>query len=108
MVLLTYIFPSSRNPDVTYRTKVCDNGAIVCNCPAFRECWHVKTVRERTPIGRTEVTQVSLSDIGAIQELLGGIDDQGAIDYALGLFPSMSLEEARELVEEVGGRDADA
>lgn len=97
----TYLFASSRKPDKLYRTVLHDNGAVTCGCPAFRECWHIKAVRERPIVGRTELTDVAMADQGEILALLEDGNDEGARVYILALFPSMTLEEIDELAAEL-------
>lgn len=100
----TYLFVSS-DKKRTYHTTIYDNGVIKCDCPAFRECWHMKRVAESKPFGRTEWTQMSMTDKAAIQSLLDEGNDAGARECALELFPSMCVEETDELINEI--RDSD-
>ena len=36
---------SKTNPDVTYLVSMDPNGRLTCNCPATRECWHIKFIK---------------------------------------------------------------
>ena len=98
----TYLFASSKPlGKEPYRTTVHDNGAITCDCPARVECWHIKTIREREPVGRTELAAVSVEDRRMILRLLSEGSDDGAREMALALFPSMCVEETDDLVEDI-------
>jgi len=97
----TFLFESKSDPKKVYHTVAHDNGAVTCNCPAWKECWHVKQVKERKPVGRTEITEIPVSDRLAIQKLVHEGNDDGAIAYLWGLFPSMSLEEMTALSWEI-------
>jgi hypothetical protein len=97
----TYLFASSKPlGKEPYRTTVHDNGAVTCDCPARVECWHKKTVAERKPIGRTEFATVSAEDRRQALHLLSEGNESGAREFALELFPSMSVEETEMLLEE--------
>lgn len=100
----TYLFASS-DKKRTYRTTVNEEGGIACSCPAFRKCWHIKLVEERQPIGRTERTQIGMSERAAILALLEEGNDAGARERALELFPAMSEEETDELIRELQDQD---
>lgn len=100
----TYLFASS-DKKRTYHTTIHDNGVIQCDCPAFRECWHMKRVRDSEPIGRTEWTKIDPLDKLFIMHLLVEGNDAGAREYALELFPSMCVEETDELIREIQDHD---
>lgn len=36
----------SKSSDAEYLTEVWNDGKITCNCPAYRRCWHEKTVEK--------------------------------------------------------------
>lgn len=96
------MFASKTRPSVApYKTTIYDNGVIQCDCPAFRECWHIKTVRDREPIGRTEWAKLSQLDRAMIYNLLEEGNSSGARECALNLFPSMSVEETESLIDEI-------
>jgi len=97
----SYLFASSRNPNITYTTTVHDNGAVTCSCPARVECWHVKTVKTRPIVGRSKDTPISRDDRYALLRLLREGNTDGARALALSLFPSMSVEETDELLQEL-------
>jgi hypothetical protein len=97
----TYLFPSSRDPKTTYKTTVHDNGAVTCDCPARVECWHKKRVKAYPPIGRSPDVPISRDDQRSLMRLLSEGNDGGARRLALSLFPSMSIEETDDLLQEV-------
>lgn len=103
----TYLFSSSRKPSLIYHTTIYDNGVIQCDCPAFRECWHIRAVRDRKPIGRMEHTQVDPGEVHAILALIDEGNNRGAFERAHELFPSMSVEETKELIEDIASVDRD-
>lgn len=96
----TYLYASS-DFKRTYHTTRHDNGAITCDCPARVECWHIRDVRDNKPIGRSPFPPVSSSESDALYRLAAeGLDD-GAMRMALDLFPSMCVEEAQELIDQI-------
>ena len=93
----SYTFLSSTNPKKRYTTTIDDDGRVSCDCRGFwtpNQCWHVKRVKEE-PIE----FKVSIEDRCIICDLVDiGLD---AGDFVLTLFPSMSWEEATELIDEI-------
>ncbi len=94
----TYRFASSRNPKVIYTTTLHDNGVVTCNCPAWTTCWHVKRIADGPP---PILFRVSAQDRWLIRALAEEGNEKGALEMTHDLFPSMSEEEARELVNEI-------
>lgn len=100
----TYLFKSKTNPDdPPHRTTVHDDGTVSCSCRGFltpKGCWHVERVKEGVT-GRTEATPLSFADLARVRAALAEGDDEGAIETVFELFPSMTRDEAVDLVHEI-------
>ena len=95
----TYRFPSKSSATV-HQTTVYDNGAVQCSCIAGKHgkpCWHLKAAED---MARREPV-ISLISREAIRELIAEGNDAGALELTRDIFPSMSVEETQELLEQI-------
>lgn len=100
----TYRYRSESNPSAEpYTAVVHDDGRVTCDCRGFRTpkgCWHLRDAAAK-PIGRTDFPPITTAQARKIREGLK-IDDETAIESALEAFPSMSRDEAVDLIGFLG------
>lgn len=99
-----YNFRSESDPTATpYETRQFEDGAVVCDCRGFRhhnKCWHVTAVKEGRATNLEHLGNVPLSRRLAIRAAVAEGDDETAIETVLELFPSLTRDEAVDIVNE--------
>lgn len=97
-----FSFPSKSNPAAPLHVAtVHADGTVDCNCHAGsrgKACWHLA---EALRLAREGRRLVSATDAAGIRRLMDEDAHESAIERALELFPSMTRDEAVDLVDEI-------